>query len=38
MGASFRVRIGLREVTAMQPHTILWDIEVKGFSALGKTL
>jgi len=33
MGHSFRVRIGLREITAMQPHTVLWDVEVKGFSA-----
>jgi integrase len=33
MGTSYRVRIGLREITAMQPHTVLWDIEVKGFSA-----
>jgi integrase len=33
MGHSFKVRIGLREITAMQPHTVLWDVEVKGFSA-----
>jgi hypothetical protein len=31
MGQSFRVRIGMREVMAMQPHTILWDQEVRGF-------
>jgi integrase len=33
MGTSYRVKIGLREIAAMQPHTVLWDIEVKGFSA-----
>jgi integrase len=33
MGHSYRVRIGLREVQAMQPNTILWDQEVKGFVA-----
>jgi integrase len=33
MGHSYRVRIGLREITAMEPHTILWDQEVKGFVA-----
>jgi hypothetical protein len=32
-GYSYRVRIGLREIAAMQPHTVLWDVEVKGFSA-----
>jgi integrase len=31
MVTSYRVRIGLREVAAMPPHTILWDVEVKGF-------
>jgi integrase len=31
MAHSFKVRIGIREVTAMQPHTILWDQEVRGF-------
>jgi Phage integrase, N-terminal SAM-like domain len=33
MGNSYRVRIGLREIAAMQPNTILWDLEVKGFVA-----
>jgi integrase len=33
MGASYRVRIGLREIAAMQPNTILWDLEVRGFVA-----
>jgi len=33
MGKSYRVRIGLREITAMEPHTTLWDLEVKGFVA-----
>jgi integrase len=33
MGTSYRLRIGLREVAAMQPHTILWDLETKGFCA-----
>jgi integrase len=33
MGASYRVRIGLREIQAMQPNTILWDLEVRGFVA-----
>ena len=33
MGSSFRVKIGEREVKAMQPNTILWDLEVKGFVA-----
>jgi integrase len=33
MGHSYRVRIGLREIQAMQPNTILWDQEVKGFVA-----
>jgi integrase len=33
MGTSYRVRIGLREIAAMQPNTILWDLEVKGFVA-----
>jgi hypothetical protein len=33
MGTSYRVRIGLREIQAMQPNTILWDQEVKGFVA-----
>ena len=31
MGTSYRVRIGLREIAAMQPNTILWDLEVHGF-------
>ena len=25
MGNSYRVRIGLREIQAMEPNTILWD-------------
>jgi Phage integrase, N-terminal SAM-like domain len=33
MGTSYRVRIGLKEIAAMQPNTILWDQEVKGFVA-----
>jgi hypothetical protein len=33
MGNSYRVRIGLREIQAMQPNTILWDLEVRGFVA-----
>jgi integrase len=33
MGHSYRVRIGLREITAMEPNTILWDQEVRGFVA-----
>jgi integrase len=33
MGSSYRVRIGLREIQSMQPNTILWDQEVKGFVA-----
>jgi len=33
MSSSYRVRIGLREIAAMQPNTILWDQEVKGFVA-----
>jgi Arm DNA-binding domain len=33
MGTSYRLRIGLREIAAMQPHTILWDQETRGFCA-----
>jgi integrase len=33
MGTSYRLRIGLREVAALQPHTILWDLETRGFCA-----
>jgi hypothetical protein len=33
MGTSYRLRIGLREVAAMQPHTILWDLDPRGFCA-----
>jgi integrase len=33
MGHSYRVRIGLREIQAMQPNTVLWDQEIKGFVA-----
>src|ERR1700735_2625677 len=33
MGNSYRVRIGLKEIQAMQPNTILWDLEVRGFLA-----
>jgi integrase len=30
---SYRVRIGNKEIAAMQPNTILWDKEVRGFVA-----
>jgi integrase len=33
MGNSYRVKIGLKEIAAMLPNTILWDLEVKGFVA-----
>ena len=33
MGNSYRVRIGLREIAAMESNTILWDQEVRGFVA-----
>ena len=33
MGTSFRVRIGVKEIAAMGPNTILWDQEVRGFCA-----
>jgi integrase len=33
MGNSYRVRIGVREIAAMEPNTILWDQEVRGFVA-----
>ena len=33
MSHSYRVRIGVREIHAMQPNTILWDQEVRGFVA-----
>jgi integrase len=33
MGNSYRVRIGLKEIAAMEPNTILWDQEVRGFVA-----
>jgi integrase len=33
MGTSYRLRIGLREVQAMEPNTTLWDQEVRGFVA-----
>ena len=33
MGHSYRIRIGVREVTSMQPNTVLWDQEVRGFVA-----
>jgi hypothetical protein len=33
MGTSYRVRIGLKEIQAMEPNTILWDLDVKGFVA-----
>jgi hypothetical protein len=33
MGNSHRVRIGLKEIAAMQPNTILWDQELRGFVA-----
>ena len=33
MGTNYRVKIGLREIAAMQPHTILWDTITHGFCA-----
>jgi integrase len=33
MGTSQRAKIGLKEIAAMQPHSILWDQEVRGFCA-----
>ena len=33
MVTSYRLRIGLREIQAMQPNTVLWDQEVRGFVA-----
>jgi integrase len=33
MGTSYRLRIGMREIAAMQPHTVLWDLETRGFCA-----
>jgi integrase len=33
MGNSYRVRIGQREIAAMEPNTTLWDLEVRGFVA-----
>jgi hypothetical protein len=33
MATSFKLRIGVKEIAAMHPHTILWDLEVKGFCA-----
>jgi hypothetical protein len=33
MGSSYRVRIGQREIASMEPNTILWDREVRGFVA-----
>ncbi len=33
MANSFKVRIGPREVAAMQPNSVLWDVEVRGFCA-----
>jgi integrase len=33
MSTSYRVRIGLKEIAAMEPSTILWDQEVRGFVA-----
>ena len=33
MGTSYQLRIGLREIAALQPHTILWDLETRGFCA-----
>ena len=33
VGTSYRVRIGMREVAAMEPNTVLWDHEVRGFVA-----
>ena len=33
MSISYRSRIGLREIAAMEPHTILWDLVPRGFCA-----
>jgi hypothetical protein len=33
MANSYRLRIGQREIAAMEPNTILWDLEVRGFVA-----
>jgi hypothetical protein len=33
VGKSYRVRIGLKEIAAMEPNTVLWDLEVRGFVA-----
>lgn len=33
MATSYRLRIGLREIQAMEQNTILWDQEVRGFVA-----
>jgi integrase len=33
MGNSHRAKIGLKEIAAMQPNTVLWDQEVRGFVA-----
>ena len=33
MAHSYRLKIGLREIAAMEPHTILWDLAVRGFHA-----
>jgi integrase len=33
MAHSYRVRIGHKEIVAMEPNTLLWDVEVKGFCA-----
>jgi hypothetical protein len=38
MDTSYRVRIGLREIAAMQPHTVLWDVEVKGSRHVGNSV
>lgn len=33
MGTSYRVRITQKEIAAMEPNSVLWDLEVRGFCA-----
>ena len=33
MAHSYRLKIGRREIAAMEPHTIFWDLAVRGFNA-----
>jgi hypothetical protein len=33
MGTSYKLRIGLQEIAAIESNTILWDQEVRGFCA-----